>query len=142
MSWTVFKKNNGLTLIELLVALVLSSVLVAALYRTFIGQQRSYTVQDQAADMQQNVRMAIDMIARYVRMAGYDPNATSNSGFQINETNGRKTDSNNIAFTVDYNGNGVIDNNDGEQIGFRLNVLELQKNLAGEVEIKITSHLV
>ena len=43
---TILKKNRGLTLIELLVALVISGLLVAGLYRTFIGQQKTYTVQE------------------------------------------------------------------------------------------------
>jgi prepilin-type N-terminal cleavage/methylation domain-containing protein len=71
MGWTVFKKKNGLTLIELLIALVLGSILIAALYRTFIGQQKIYTVQDQVADMQQNVRIAMGQMTKEIRMAGY-----------------------------------------------------------------------
>jgi prepilin-type N-terminal cleavage/methylation domain-containing protein len=74
MGWIVFKKKNGLTLIELLIALVLGSILIAALYRTFIGQQKTYTVQDQVADMQQNVRVAIGQMTREIRMAGYGGN--------------------------------------------------------------------
>jgi prepilin-type N-terminal cleavage/methylation domain-containing protein len=66
-----FRKNGGFTLIELLIVLVLSSILMAGLYRTFIGQQKTYTVQDQVADMQQNVRVAIDKMTREIRMAGY-----------------------------------------------------------------------
>jgi type IV pilus assembly protein PilW len=74
MKWSVLKKNKGLTLIELLIALVLSSVLVASLYRIFITQQNTYTVQDQVADMQQNIRGAIDRMTREIRMAGYGGN--------------------------------------------------------------------
>lgn len=67
----MLRKSNGLTLVELLVVLVLSSLLAGALYKTFIGQQRSYAVQEQVADMQQNVRGAIDLMTRDIRMAGY-----------------------------------------------------------------------
>jgi type IV pilus assembly protein PilW len=74
MSWSVFNKRDGLTLIELLIALVLSSILIAALYRAFISQQKSYTVQDQVADMQQNVRGAIGQMVKEIRMAGYGGN--------------------------------------------------------------------
>ncbi len=74
MNASVFKKKNGLTLIELLIALVLSSILIAALYRLFISQQKTYTVQDQVADMQQNIRVAIDQMTREIRMAGYGGN--------------------------------------------------------------------
>ena len=64
-------RKNGVTLIELLIALVLSSILTAVLYRAFISQQRMYTVQDQVADMQQNVRIAMGQMTREIRMAGY-----------------------------------------------------------------------
>ncbi len=62
--------RRGLTLIELLVVLVISSILIAGIYRTFIHQQHTYTVQEQVVDMQQNVRMAINQMVREIRMAG------------------------------------------------------------------------
>jgi prepilin-type N-terminal cleavage/methylation domain-containing protein len=71
MNRNVFKKKNGLTLIELLIALVLSSILIVVLYQIFISQQKNYTVQDQVADMQQNIRVAIDHMTKEIRMAGY-----------------------------------------------------------------------
>jgi prepilin-type N-terminal cleavage/methylation domain-containing protein len=71
MGWTVLKRQNAVTLIELLIALVLSSILIAALYRTLISQQKTYTIQDQVADMQQNVRIAMGQMTREIRMAGY-----------------------------------------------------------------------
>jgi prepilin-type N-terminal cleavage/methylation domain-containing protein len=67
-------RKNGVTLIELLIALVLSSLLTAALYRIFISHQKIYTVQDQVADMQQNVRIAMGQMTREIRMAGYGAN--------------------------------------------------------------------
>ncbi len=63
--------KKGLTLIELLVVLVISSILIAGIYRTFIGQQHTYTVQEQVVDMQQNVRIAINQMVREIRMAGF-----------------------------------------------------------------------
>ena len=65
------RKDKGVTLIELLIALVISSILIAAVYRTFIGQQKTYTVQEQVVDMQQNVRVAINKMMREIRMAGF-----------------------------------------------------------------------
>ncbi len=68
---TLLRKNKGITLIELLVALVITGILVGAIYRTFIGQQKTYTVQEQVVDMQQNVRAAINRMMSEVRMAGF-----------------------------------------------------------------------
>ncbi len=68
---TLLRKNKGLTLIELLVALVISAILVGAIYRTFIGQQKTYTIQEQVVDTQQNVRAAVNRMTSEVRMAGF-----------------------------------------------------------------------
>jgi prepilin-type N-terminal cleavage/methylation domain-containing protein len=65
------RKNEGVTLIELLVAMAISAILIAAIYRTFISQQKTYTVQEQVVDMQQNVRVAINRMMREIRMAGF-----------------------------------------------------------------------
>jgi prepilin-type N-terminal cleavage/methylation domain-containing protein len=65
------KTKKGVTLIELLIALVMSSILIAALYRVFISQQRTYTVQEQVVDMQQNARVGINRMMSEVRMAGF-----------------------------------------------------------------------
>ena len=65
------RKDKGVTLIELLIALVISAIIVAALYRAFVSQQKSYTVQERVADMQQNVRVAINRMMREIRMTGF-----------------------------------------------------------------------
>lgn len=66
-----FKKDQGMTLVELLVALVISGLLLAAAYRTFIGQQKTFVVQDQVVDMQQNMRAAINRMMTELRMSGF-----------------------------------------------------------------------
>ena len=63
--------NKGVTLIELLIALVISSIVIAALYRVFISQQKTYTVQEQVKDMQQNARQSINRMMSEIRMAGF-----------------------------------------------------------------------
>lgn len=63
--------KRGVTLIELLIALVISAILVAGIYRIFISTQRSYTVQDQVVEMQQNVRAAINKMMREIRMVNF-----------------------------------------------------------------------
>jgi prepilin-type N-terminal cleavage/methylation domain-containing protein len=65
------KSSCGITLIEILIALAISAILIAALYRMFIRQQKTYSTQDQVADMQQNVRIAINQMTREIRMAGF-----------------------------------------------------------------------
>jgi len=70
--------ERGVTLVELLVALVIAAITLAGVYRVFISQTRSYAVQDQVVEVQQSVRSAMDIILRDLRMAGFDddnPNA-------------------------------------------------------------------
>jgi type IV pilus assembly protein PilW len=76
----MLRKNEGLTLIELLIALAVGAFVMAGLYRTSIGQQKSYTVQDQVVDVQQNVRAAVDRMTREIRMAGYHKDLLAAAG--------------------------------------------------------------
>ncbi len=80
MSSNLCQKKNGVTLIELLIALVLSSIVTAALFQAFIVQQKMYAIQDQVVDMQQNVRIAMGQMTREIRMAGYGGNFLSAFG--------------------------------------------------------------
>ena len=64
--------QRGITLIELLVAFVICGIVVAGIYRVFVAQTRAYTVQDQVVEVQQNIRTAMEVLLRDVRMAGYD----------------------------------------------------------------------
>ena len=63
--------NKGLTLVEVLVVLLMSSVVMAAVYSTLISQQHTYRAQDQVVEMQQSIRTGLDLMIREVRMAGY-----------------------------------------------------------------------
>jgi len=76
----LFERNKGLSLIELLVALVTVTILSAASYRMFISQQNVYNIQDQVADMQQNVRLSITRMVSKIRMAGYGGNILGSFG--------------------------------------------------------------
>lgn len=67
----VINHLKGVTLIELLIALAISSILIAGIYRVFIYHQRAYTTQEKVADIQQNVRVAINKMIREIRMAGF-----------------------------------------------------------------------
>ncbi|MHB1024533.1 MAG: PilW family protein [Desulfobacteria bacterium] len=61
----------GFSLIEVMSALVILSIALVAVFATFISQQKSFTVQNQVAEMQQNLRQAVEYMSRDIRMAGY-----------------------------------------------------------------------
>jgi type IV pilus assembly protein PilW len=73
--------NQGFTMVELLVAMVVSLLALAAIYSTFLAQHRSYQVQEETAEMHQNIRAAMYYMQREIRMAGSDPFNTGNFGF-------------------------------------------------------------
>ena len=66
-------KEGGFTLAELLVAMLISGIILAAITGTFIIQSRFYDVQEQVTEVVQTARASMDMMSREVRMAGYDP---------------------------------------------------------------------
>lgn len=69
--------KKGLTLIELLVAFVISAMIIAAIYNFFIAQNKSYVVQDQVTEVQQGIKGAMEVLTRDLRMAGYDNNSSN-----------------------------------------------------------------
>ncbi len=67
-------KNKGFTLVELLVAMAIATVILTAIFSTFKSQQDSYVLQSQLAMTQQTVRGAMQLISRDIQMAGYYTN--------------------------------------------------------------------
>ncbi len=61
---------GGFTLVELLVTLAVALVLMAGLYQFFVGQQRTYTTQDEVLRLQQEARIAQDLIGKAIRQTG------------------------------------------------------------------------
>lgn len=98
-------KEHGFTLIEILITLVITGIISAALFTSFQSQQKSYVVQESVAAMQQNLRAGMDMMVREIRMAGYDPTREAGAGI-VSAT------SNSINFTKD-DGKGA-DADDGD----------------------------
>jgi len=69
-NYHIHSKQNGLTLIEILVAMVIGLFLLAGVMQIFLGSQQSYRLQENLSRMQENGRFAIDFITRDIRMAG------------------------------------------------------------------------
>lgn len=63
--------RRGLTLAETVVATAVAGILLAAGYGIFLTQHKTYTIQDQVAEIQQNARVAMNMLTRDLRMAGH-----------------------------------------------------------------------
>jgi prepilin-type N-terminal cleavage/methylation domain-containing protein len=63
--------RRGFTMIELLIALGLLSIVLLFLFDTFTYQHQTYTVVDQVSEAQQNSRAIARLIERDIRNAGY-----------------------------------------------------------------------
>lgn len=83
----LLKKNEqGFSLVELLIVVGISGILLIAVYNTFISQRKAITAQELITEMHQNVRAALDMMVREIRMAGYDPTGAGFFGIAANPT--------------------------------------------------------
>jgi len=127
------RKEHGFTLVELLVAMAMTAVVMAAVYTLYKTQQDSYIAQDQVVEMQQNVRASLYQMARDMRMAGFNPQRAPNVGGFVTQlpddgSGTTTTNETNIAFTIDQDSNGVIDvDANDEQIAYRLDTNRLEK---------------
>ena len=74
---TVRARQRGFSTAELLVASVVSLIGFAALYVVFFAQQKAVRTQDTYADVQTTTRSVLDLMAREIRMASYDPSGTA-----------------------------------------------------------------
>lgn len=101
-------RYQGFTLVELLIAMVVAGIVLAAIYNVYIVQQRHYIAQSQVTEMQQNIRAAMNLITRDIRMAGYDPSDGASAEIVRSEADL-------LYFTVDFNEDGDL-NDSGEHI--------------------------
>lgn len=62
---------RGLTLVELMVALVLSLVLMTGVITVFVANKTTFRTQEVLAELQENGRIATSLVTRDIRDAGY-----------------------------------------------------------------------
>ena len=105
--------KSGFTLIELLIAMTISTIVAAGVVTAYRSQQKTQLGQKQTVEMQQNLRAALYIMTREVRMAGYDPDGTNGAGI-INAGNG-SDNANRLTFTY-FNADAANDgtNNDND----------------------------
>lgn len=74
------KYQRGLTLVELLVSLVISSLIVIAAASFFLGTSRTRDTQDAAGTLQDNARFATEIITKTLQQAGFQNYTAGSSG--------------------------------------------------------------
>lgn len=75
-----FTRSGGLSLVELLVALMLGSMIAAAGIQLLLTTSKSYRLQNGMTDVQESGRFAIEYMTRDIRMAGYGMAGAEGSG--------------------------------------------------------------
>jgi type IV pilus assembly protein PilW len=93
--------DSGFTLIELMVSIAIGLVVLASVATTFTSQTRAYSAQEQINQMEQNLRGALDIMTREIKMAGYRPNGGTVTGV-VSYT------STSLTIQADIDGNGTL----------------------------------
>jgi type IV pilus assembly protein PilW len=79
-------RQSGVTLIELMIAMVIGTFLVGGVLQVFSSARQTYRVHDATSRMQEGGRMALEVLARDIRMADFW-GCASNSINMVNNLN-------------------------------------------------------
>lgn len=132
-------RHRGFTLVELMVALVISLLLMAGVIQVYLSSKQSYRLQDNVARIQESGRLATEILTRYIRLAGYRAHLaqTQNQLFPtgttsqvISGTNGQPD-----TVTINFQGDGTMQDclgNTVANLALARNLFSLSAN--GELE--------
>ena len=100
-------QQAGFTLLEALVALAVFGFVTVGAMTLYASNQDAYRRGQTQAESQQNARVALQSVARELRVAGYDPSGvvatlTSPTPIQVANANG-------LTFVADVTQDGVLD---------------------------------
>lgn len=103
------RMETGFTLVELMVALVLSLTILLAAYSAYHTQQKAQTAQADVVKMQENLRSLVSFLSSEIRRAGYDSDAGITNATQSS-----------FGFKWDSDGDGTTDgDNEYIEYGFK-----------------------
>jgi len=91
--------QRGLSLIELMLALVIGLVLIGSMVTVFSGSKRSSTVNTALTELQESARFALDSIVRDIRLAGFQ-GCADGAAATVRATNAPTTDFHASALTA------------------------------------------
>jgi prepilin-type N-terminal cleavage/methylation domain-containing protein len=96
------KRQSGFTLVELLVALGIASIALAAVFSVYWSVTKSSTRNEVTAEVLQSLRTSIVFLEQDLRMAGLDRFGAADAGIE-------SATATSIRITADRNMNGAID---------------------------------
>jgi type IV pilus assembly protein PilW len=68
----MWRAEEGITLIEIMIAVVVTAGVVVAAMTILVTSNKATQVNEQVADTQQNVRLAMDLISQDIKLAGFN----------------------------------------------------------------------
>lgn len=74
------RNRNGFTIVELMIALLIGGIVMGSLGTLYVSYQRQQTLQEEVTEMQQEVRVALEIATREIRHAGHDTTAANTAG--------------------------------------------------------------
>jgi prepilin-type N-terminal cleavage/methylation domain-containing protein len=124
---TYMKKENGFTLVELIVAVFIGSMLLTGIYAFVNMAQRSSSGIERRVSAQQDARGALELMAMEIQMASYNP--LSRQGPWTMNCSGttctaqvcrgiKEATQNSITVEMDISGNGAIGDVNNEIIRY------------------------
>lgn len=113
------KSKKGFTIIELLVSILLTSIIMGAIYSVYRVQTHSAKVQENRLEAQEYARSVLDMMVREIRNAAYNPlsatNGTNCAGGSSGVPSVVTATATSIRFTYDFqNTAGTASTPDGQ----------------------------
>ncbi|MCL7488668.1 MAG: prepilin-type N-terminal cleavage/methylation domain-containing protein [Desulfobulbaceae bacterium] len=103
-------REYGFTLVEVMITMVISAIILAAIYSAYKFQRDTFEAQNQVTEMQQNIRNAMWIMVKEFRMAGYDP--TQKASPEIAEAKQHR-----LRFTMDITNTAGTGDPDGDLDG-------------------------
>jgi len=64
-------RQQGLTLVELMIAMVIGLILIAGVIQIFLSSQQAYRTQESMSRIQESGRFALEILARDIRQSGF-----------------------------------------------------------------------
>ncbi|MEE9398302.1 MAG: PilW family protein [Methylococcales bacterium] len=68
---SIARQQRGLSLVELMVAIVVGSLLLLGVMEIFLGSKQTYRTIDNLSRMQENSRFSIDLLSHDIRIGGF-----------------------------------------------------------------------
>lgn len=86
------ERTRGFTLVELMVAMTIGLIILAAVSTLFVSSKQTYATQDRLARLQENARFAMQFLIKDLRLTGYYGCISDITEDSINSTLNSSTD--------------------------------------------------